>query len=60
MIQLNKNDGLRISMYFQNLHVLMVERKFLIDVFRGVSRNQSNVLDKTFCMNKVLLTVNYF
>ena len=43
----NKKDGLRLSIYFQNLRILMVEGKLLIDVFRGVSRNQSNILDQT-------------
>ena len=43
----NKKDGLRLSIYFQNLRILMVEGKLLIDLFRGVSRNQSNILDQT-------------
>ena len=54
----NKKDGLRLSIYFQNLRILMVEGKLLTDIFRGVSRNQSYILDETFCKNKVL-NINY-
>ena len=54
----NKKDGLRFSIYFQNLRILMVEGKLLTDIFRGVSRNQSYILDETFCKNKVL-NINY-